>query len=201
MAPPLGRCPTGRVLARDLVLLAPEDQIHLGLRLRHTNAGPQAPEYPNPHRAVVAHPLARRLIVGRLDGPPDFRTVSNIETEKAGRRDADDAQRRVVNRHLPANHCQIEAEPPPPEFVTNDCAGLGCCRIVIRLSERAAHYCAHPEHGEEVAGDALLLDRLNSAAARLVYYQPTVPHVAPGYDAGEGLVVVADHLVERIVEA
>src|SRR5262249_6567562 len=160
-----------------------------------TYAGTQTPEYQKPPRVVLAQHQARRLIVGRLDRPPDVRTASNLETEKAGRRDADDGQCRVVNLHLLPHHGRIEAEPPPPEFVADDCPGLSACRIVIRLGERATHDGAHPEHGEEVARDALLLDRLHSTAARFVHYQPSVPHGAPGDDAGEGLVVVTDHLV------
>src|SRR5262247_2096426 len=85
-----------------------------------------------------------------------------------------------------------------PIFETDDRPRLAVGQIVVRLGQRAAHYWVDPQHGEEIAGHALLLDRLRYGP-RLVHEQPRPPYGGPCDDRGEGLGAVAEHFVERII--
>src|SRR5262245_65649937 len=130
-----------------------KNHVQLGLRLRHARALTQTTHHTNPRRGCPA----QARIIQDADRPPEVRPGANIEAGKAGRRNPDDDEWRVVYCDLPPNDARIKAEPALPEFVADDRRRLRASRVIIHLVEHTAHDGVDSKSREEVAGDALML--------------------------------------------
>src|SRR5262245_65460208 len=93
----------------------------------------------------------------------------------------------------------IQAEPALPEIVADYRHRLWIAYPVIILGQRAAYDRIDSQNGEEVTRHAILLSRLD-LACRPLHRQPRPSHHTRGKDAGEGVITIAEHFVERVVK-
>src|SRR5262249_38705937 len=113
--PPLRRRPVCPVRSGEIVEMPPKEHVHFSLRLRQARARTQTPH----HLLRPGDSLAQTWIVKRSNWHPEFGPVSDLNAEKARRRDTDDDYRSVVDCDPPPHHCRIEAESALPEFVAD----------------------------------------------------------------------------------
>ena len=123
----------------------------------------------------------------------DVEPATDLDTEKSGRRNADDRERIAVERDLATDDARVAVVFVLPECVADDCGLRAASAAIVFGGEQTANQRLRLEHFEKIAADehAVRVARFAAAGEVKVVFRPRE-------DAGEAFLMVADLFPLRI---
>src|SRR5258708_19683052 len=145
-----------------------------------------------PLRGVTVLAVDQRL---RADRNGYIEIPAHFHAEKFGRRNPHNLNGTPIQRHPLSQHLRIAAKFPLPKRVADHRSGRSTSWNVVIFANQAAHQRPHAQRLEKLTDAPKGLRKTGFAANRQIKAA-----VAPGKDAGEGLLMLANLLPQRIGE-
>src|SRR5882724_3656795 len=129
------------------------------------------------------------------DGYGNVESMPNVDAGKAGRSYTDYFYRLGIQRKVRTDRRRRTSKFALPKSITDDRYGSTPAPVIVR-GNNAAQQRTHSERAKVIAGHPDAVGRPRSAAFRQIELR-----IAPGEDAGERLLMVADLLPDRVGHA